>query len=385
MAFNWANLASSSGTASAPAPSPSVSWTQQQLEEKWGPGAQLVQGQDGAYVYSPTQDINIPVDANNPLQQDLVRTNQGSSVDVFTDTIMPLAFGAAAGSVGGLAFGAGPLSGATTTGAGEAATVGAGDMFGSGAAYDAGVAGLGETAAVGAGGITLGEAVPPVDAGVGGAPYAPGSFTTDPMTGDVTGLGGNTAAGTAAGATAGGTALSRLLGGNATDADMLSVFGNLGAAGLGYLGADRASERQDALAREYMALGAPSRARYEESFAPGFNPEDMPGYQQTLDTSYDTMLRRLSAQGGNPFGNPAGTAEAMKYVTGNVALPALQEYRRQNAGAGGLATLTAAAPAAAAGAITSEGGKYDAIGGALADLTNPRRSLSDYLRAASLV
>jgi len=215
-------------------------------------------------------------------------------------------------------------------------------------------------------------------AGAIAAPGAPGSLGT------VGAVAGGGAAAVGGAAAASGSALERVLNGTASNTDWISLLGNLGAAGLGFAGASQASDKLDALARDYMALGAPSRERYEASFAPNFDIKTLPGLQQSMDTSADTLLRKLSATGGNPYGNPGGLTEAQNYITGNVALPALQEYRRLNAGSGGLAALTSAAPGAATGSISAGSGRFDAVGGALADITNPRRNLFDYLNRQGL-
>lgn len=153
----------------------------------------------------------------------------------------------------------------------------------------------------------------------------------------------------------------------------------------GAIGANKQAKSQRRLAEQLMAFGAPSRARFEESFSPNFDIASLPGLQGSMDTATDTLLRRLSAGSGNPFGDPGGLAEVMKYVTGNVALPQLNEYRRLNAGAGGLASLTAAAPAVAGSAIESKGNVLDALGAGAADVLNPPKSLSDILREVGIM
>lgn len=232
--------------------------------------------------------------------------------------------------------------------------------------------------------------------GVGGVDTLAGGAGTDTLTGGGnaatggtsggsagTGAGGGST-GTAGGAAGAGSIWDRLANGTATAADWMQLFGTLGAAGIDYSASDKASERLDALARDYMALGAPSRARYEASFDPNFNPSSMAGFDAALDTSANSLARAMSVK-GNPFGNPAAQAEIMKYVTGNVALPAISDYRRVNAGAGGLAALTSAAPNVATAGITADAGKYDALGGALGDLTNQRRNAMDLYRQMGLV
>jgi 7-keto-8-aminopelargonate synthetase-like enzyme len=58
-------------------------------------------------------------------------------------------------------------------------------------------------------------------------------------------------------------------------------------------------------------------------------------------------LRRLSATGGNPFGNPGGLIEANKQIGASLDAPWLQNYRNQNASTGGYGAFNTAAPGAA--------------------------------------
>ena len=128
-----------------------------------------------------------------------------------------------------------------------------------------------------------------------------------------------------------------------------------------------------------MGFGAPSRQRYEASFAPGFDITQDPALKGAMDTSMQSLLRGLSTQ-GNPFGNPGGMAEALKYVTGNVALPYLQNYRNQAAATGGYGAFSTAAPGAASGAIKAGGDVYADLGRGAAQLFNPPTSLEQALR-----
>ena len=287
--------------------------------------------------------------------------------------------------------------------AGIAANTGVGAITGAGALTAGGVgAGLGGALIAGAPESAPVAALP--DAGVDlgmfnevGNPYLTGAAAPGATAAIQSAAGGtgSSALGTAAAGAAGvggGTALSRLLGADQNTADLLSVLGTGGATALGVIGANQQANalesignKEDARIREMMSYGAPSRARFEGSFDPNFNIASIPGLQQSMDTSYDTLLRRLSTQ-GNPFGNPGGLAEAMKYVTGNVALPAFQNYQALNAGAGGLTQYAGGAAKGPdlspnIGAVNAQGGAYDALGYGLSQITNPRRSLGDYLRS----
>jgi hypothetical protein len=203
-----------------------------------------------------------------------------------------------------------------------------------------------------------------------GTALAPGFFASETLAPlaaiGASGVGGSGGSGPAAAAGAWPTLREILAGG------LPALFG-------AYASGEQADAYRD-LADQYLAFGAPSRERFEGSFGPDFSLADMPGFTESMDTTTDTLLRRLSAKDGNPFGSPGGLAEIQKYVTGNVALPALNEYRRLNAGAGGLAALTAAAPGASSSAVGAERGIFDAIGAGAADIFNPPRTLEDILR-----
>jgi hypothetical protein len=169
-------------------------------------------------------------------------------------------------------------------------------------------------------------------------------------------LGGAVIPAAAAGAGGiGATKLSDVLSGNVNPLDNLTLgnLGTIGATAGSIYGNQQIADKYDALARDYMGLGAPSRARYEASFDPNFDINKLPGLKGAMDTSYQSLLMGLSTQ-GNPFGNPTGFTEAMKYVTGNVALPALQNYRNQNAASGGYGAFSTAAPGAAGNAINAQ-------------------------------
>ena len=115
------------------------------------------------------------------------------------------------------------------------------------------------------------------------------------------------------------------------------------------------------LAREYMAMGAPSRARYEASFAPGFTMANDPGYTDALNQTTRSTLHGLSVA-GNPADSPNAWNQTLMDVNQRFAYPALQDYRRMGANAGGLSRFADAAPTAAGAGIQARGGQYDALG-----------------------
>lgn len=117
---------------------------------------------------------------------------------------------------------------------------------------------------------------------------------------------------------------------------------------------------------------------------PGFDPNTIPGYKGALENASDTLLRRLSANGGNPFGSPGGLIEANKAIVGGTALPAINEYQRLNLAGGGLANLNAAYPSTLNAASTAGTNVWNGIGGAIDDVINPRRSLADLVKAFNM-
>lgn len=266
--------------------------------------------------------------------------------------------GTTTGAVGGSELGTGLTAGTTAGGVG-------GGNLGTGITAAAGAAGLG---ALGQGSFA-GETVTPV---IGGASTAAGS-----------GLPGQAGSGAVAGSgAAAGSAISRILDGTASTADWTSVLGTAAATGVGIYGANEQANKLKEIADRLYATGAPSRGRYEASFDPGFTMANDPGYQGALDTTTDTLLRRASV-GGNPVGNPGVLAEIAKYVTGNVALPALQNYRTQNANTGGYSSFNTAAPTTATNAVNAGANVYGDVGYGIGQATNPRPqfSLSDIYRS----
>lgn len=111
---------------------------------------------------------------------------------------------------------------------------------------------------------------------------------------------------------------------------------------LDYFGSSAASKANEEQRALMWNAGAPSRARFEGSFAPGWNVMTAdPSLQAGLDSSWETALRKLSTQ-GNPFGSPGGLMEANKSVMGGFILPATDSYRRTNLAGGQLGFSQAA-------------------------------------------
>ena len=191
----------------------------------------------------------------------------------------------------------------------------------------------------------------------------------------------------------------------------------------------RESERFDTLrGREDAAIGrqqdqiafdkgvvAPSQARYEGSFKPGFSMESDPGYMDALNQSSKATLHGLSVN-GNPAGSPNAWQATLKDVYEKTAYPALKDYRATNAATGysgpfatGAATVpgigtnltqgvtqnvpgigTSLPGSASAGGdrstqagfdtmaagIGADGKVWNTIGSALGDVFNPKQSFS---------
>ena len=335
----------------------------------------------------------------------------------------PLVVGGLSAIAGaGLASALGGTGGAAA-GAGAGESVGAGGMFGSMAEYNAGTAALGGSAGgavAGAGsefaslpdmlgGMAEANAgLPSAFTGAaGGAAAAPEMFAQDwslpstptgssmgfdaasvaaPAAGaagsgvlpTAAGVGAGTTAAIAGGAAAAPSLYDRLTGGNAQNADYLELLGRVAPAALGAFASNQQANSLESIANKYAEYGAPSRARYEGSFAPGFTMASDPGYQDALDQSASAAWR-AGSMGGNPAGNPAALSEILDRLYKGTAYPALQTYRGTNASAGGIASGTAAAPGLDTAAINANTNVYNAIGGGVADVMNPQKSLSQLL------
>ena len=175
--------------------------------------------------------------------------------------------------------------------------------------------------------------------------------------------------------------------------DWLNIVGKAAPGIIGAFGASEQADairdvgdKEDARIREFMTLGAPSRDRYEASFEPGFDITSDPALRGAMDTTTDTLLRRLSATGGNPYGNPGGLMEAEKYVMGNVALPYLQNYRNQNASTGGYGAFNTTAAGGGdttklnLAGINADAGILGGLGDAASSIFTPRSSLDQLLK-----
>lgn len=179
--------------------------------------------------------------------------------------------------------------------------------------------------------------------------------------------------------TAGKTALQRILSGDGTAADYADIGLKALPGVLGAFGASQQSGKLGSLATQFGEYGAPSRARYEASFAPGFTMASDPGYQDALDASSKATLHSLSVN-GNPAGSPNAWAASLADNNAKFAYPALQNYRSQALNASGIPNYNAAAPGLATGQLQSNANVYNGIGAAIGNVTNPQQSLADILK-----
>lgn len=187
------------------------------------------------------------------------------------------------------------------------------------------------------------------------------------------------AARTAAGAAGAGAALSRIIDGTATTQDRLSTLAGAGAVGASVLAGNNTADSLEKMYQNNLAIGKPSRDRYEASYAPGFDlSASDPAYKGALDQTMNAYLRKAST-GGNPFSNPGVSMEANKYVAQNTALPWLQNYRTQNASSGGMSAFSTAAPASGVAAAGSQDMGLTNLFGGLSQLVNPAQTQNQSL------
>jgi len=143
---------------------------------------------------------------------------------------------------------------------------------------------------------------------------------------------------------------------------------------LDYLAADKMSDVNQANFDRVWGAGAPSRERFEGSFAPGFMSPDLTA---ALPVAAETRARALST-GGNPADNPGMQAEIDRYLIGNYILPANESYRRTNLAGGSLGFSEA--QNFAQNQTTLAGAPYNAIATGVGAALNPSPSLEDLLK-----
>lgn len=176
----------------------------------------------------------------------------------------------------------------------------------------------------------------------------------------------------------GSSVLSRIINGSATSDDWLSTAGKIAATALGVIGSNNQAGQLNSLAQQYQGYGAPSRARYEAAMTPGFDPTTIPGYSGALDTTSKSVLAKLSASGGNPYGNPGGLIDANKQIVAGTALPAIQSYIGSNANVGFGAPMQATLGLQTQG-VGADANTLNAIGYGINAISNPTPSLTDLI------
>lgn len=159
---------------------------------------------------------------------------------------------------------------------------------------------------------------------------------------------------------------------------VLKAAGRAAPSALGAIGANKQRQSLEALTQQYMDLGAPSRARYEASYAPGFTMANEPGYKDALDQTTKATLHGLSVN-GNPAGSPNAWEQTLSDVNAKMAFPALQNFRNTNANAGGIASLQTAAPGVATSAINAGSNVFNAVGAGANDIFNPQKTLAQQI------
>ena len=330
----------------------------------------------------------VPAPANAPTSSDFYSwavpdQSIGSSFMDFAKNAAPFAAG-----VAGLGFGLQGLLGAGGLGSGAA-----------GGAMDMGIGGIGESMGLGAGytsptfGSMTGGGMDFSDwlasnstGGAGSADWWSGlGLNSDPtqlLSGngnlsmsDLTGGVLNNA-----GSTAGSSLLDQIksLASNNPTA-LTKLLGTLGSTALGAYGANKQASSLNNLAQQSMNFGAPSRARFESSMSPGFDPNSIPGYSAAVNDAMKSTLAQLSAQSGNPFGNPGGLIDANKKVLAGTALPAINEYQRLNANTGFGNSMNSALNIQS-DAIGADRGLTTALASGLGSLTQPTNDLDSLLR-----
>ena len=271
--------------------------------------------------------------------------------------------GAGAGAAAGEgAYGAGygvgnaTTAGAAGAGAGAAGT-GAASVYGAGGEFGSGATTYGSGAA---GGTTLAEQSAAIGSG----------STAGTSAGTGVGTGAGTVGGTATTA-AGSTALQRILAGNGTDADYLSVVGQVAPSLLSAYGSYQQAGDYKDLANKYMAMGAPYRDELSRISADPNAFYTSP----TATKATEAVLQRLSSQYGNPAGNPYAQS-----LTIDALYDKYGSERDRLAGYGGLTQYNAAAPGAAGTAINAEGSVYGDIGYGIGNVMSPQPSLAKLLQ-----
>lgn len=331
--------------------------------------------------YGVTDFMQVPYEVRATIPGGTPETHYSSFWDGWVPLAATLAggYGAATGLAAMGAGGATAGGAAAGTAAGtEAAALGSGLSAGAGGAtgITAGTAtgGIGGGAlgsGLTAGGTTAaGAGTAAAGAGALGSGFF-GSETAYPVVGGETAAAGAGAATSAATQAAGSTALQRILSGNGTSADYLSVLGQAAPSLLSAYGSYQQAGDYKDLAEKYMAMGAPYRNELARISADPNAFYTSP----TATKATESVLQRLSATHGNPAGSPYAQA-----LTVDALYDQYGSERDRLAGYGGLTAYNSAAPSAAGTAINAAGSVYGDIGYGIGNVMNPQQSLAQLLK-----
>src|SRR6185295_14904593 len=150
--------------------------------------------------------------------------------------------------------------------------------------------------------------------------------------------------------------------------NLLKMLGLLGGAGLGIAGSQNQQNQLDNL---YKTMRADRQPYLEAS--QGWLKDPNSYFSGPGQAAMEGVLRGLSVNG-----NPAGNATSQGIATE----AGLRDWRSAVTGMGTLGLGGQDTQARlGTGAAQAGAGSYDAVGGALAGLTNPPRTLEDTLRA----
>lgn len=184
----------------------------------------------------------------------------------------------------------------------------------------------------------------------------------------------------------------RVMGGTATADDWARVLGTGATVGLGMAQGNQMADaiqnvgnQQNAVAQQFMGLGAPYRDLLAQSYQPGFDLFSQPGYSDALSKTADISTRAWSGRGVNPANNPGAQAEIQRDVLGSAYLPALNSYRGGLGQFGGLGLNTSGSLFGNAGNIglagaSAQGQGLGALGFGIGNLTNQQPSIADLLK-----
>lgn len=275
---------------------------------------------------------------------------------------------AAPGAIEGVSTSTIPTGGAVTS-ALEVPAAAGGAVFDTASGLGMGGSVLGDVSSLG-----LGDFIGALPAGAGaGAVYNTAGSLMDAAGLGATGGGASVPPGT----TQATSAIGRLLNGTATADDWLKIGGTALSTVLGVESANDQTDAFTSLANKYLDLGAPARARLEQSYADPMSFLNGPDVQAITQQGSNAAARALSAQYGNPALQPSAWNELNKINTNN-QWNQLYNYRNQLAAQGGLGVGPASSFDMNAAGTT--GNAMNVVGAGIGALTNPQKSILDQMR-----